>query len=140
MEQHIKILGVLNIVWGAMGAIGGLIVLLVFGSAFGIVGTAIHHDADAAIALPIIGLLGGAIAFFLLLLSVPSIVAGIGLLNFKPWSRTLAIVVSALHLLSIPFGTALGIYGLWVLFSQESLQFFAQPQGSNPNPASAAFR
>jgi len=140
MEQHIKILGVLNIVWGAMGAIGGLIVLLVFGSAFGIVGTAIHHDADAAIALPIIGLLGGAIAFFLLLLSVPSIVAGIGLLNFKPWSRTLAIVVSALHLLSIPFGTALGIYGLWVLFSQESLQFFARPQGSNPNPASAAFR
>src|SRR6476620_4786778 len=54
MEQHIKILGVLNIVWGAMGALGGLIVLLVFGSAFGIVGTAIHHDADAAIALPII--------------------------------------------------------------------------------------
>ena len=92
MEQHIKILGVLNIVWGAMGALGGLIVLLVFGSVFGIVGTAIHHDADAAIALPIIGLVGGAIALFLLLLSVPSIVAGIGLLNFKPWSRTLAIV------------------------------------------------
>jgi hypothetical protein len=140
MEQHIKILGVLNIVWGAMGAIGGLVVLLVFGSAFGIAGTAIHHDADAAIALPIIGLVGGAIAFFLLLLSVPSIVAGIGLLNFKPWSRTLAIVVSAFHLLSIPFGTALGIYGLWVLFSQESLRFFARPQGSNPNTASAAFR
>jgi hypothetical protein len=71
MEQHIKILGVLNIVWGAMGALGGLIVLLVFGSVFGIVGTAIHHDADAAIALPIIGLVGGAIALFLLLLSVP---------------------------------------------------------------------
>ena len=140
MEQHIKILGVLNIVWGAMGAMGGLIVLLVFGSVFGIVGTAIHHDADAAIALPIIGLVGGAIAFFLLLLSVPSIVAGIGLLNFKPWSRTLAIVVSAFHLLSIPFGTALGIYGLWVLFSQDSLRFFARPQSPDPNAASAAFR
>ena len=140
MEQHIKILGVLNIVWGAMGALGGLIVLLVFGSVFGIVGTAIHHDADAAIALPIIGLVGGAIALFLLLLSVPSIVAGIGLLNFKPWSRTLAIVVSALHLLSIPFGTALGIYGLWVLFSQDSLRFFARPQSPDPSTASAALR
>ena len=140
MQQHIKILGVLNIVWGAMGALGGLIVLLVFGSAFGIVGTAIHHDTDAAIALPIIGLVGGAIAFFLLLLSVPSIVAGIGLLNFKPWSRTLAIVVSALHLLSIPFGTALGIYALWVLFSQESPRFFGRPQIPDPNAASAALR
>jgi hypothetical protein len=48
--------------------------------------------------------------------------------------------VSALHLLSIPFGTALGIYGLWVLFSQESLRFFARPQVSDPNTASAALR
>jgi hypothetical protein len=140
MEQHIKILGVLNIVWGAMGALGGLVVLLVFGSAFGIVGTALPHDGDAAIALPIIGLVGGAIAFFLLLLSVPSIVAGIGLLKFRPWSRILAIVVSALHLLSVPFGTALGIYGLWVLLSQEGLRFFTPSQGSNPERASAAFR
>jgi hypothetical protein len=123
-----------------MGALGGLVVLLVFGGAFGIVGTALHHDADAAIALPIIALVGGAIALFLLLLSVPSIIAGIGLLNFKPWSRILAIVVSAFHLLSIPFGTALGIYGLWVLFSQESLRFFVPRQRPEPNTASAAFR
>ena len=114
--------------------------LLIFGGAFGIVGTALHHDADTAIALPIIALVGGAIALFLLLLSVPSIVAGIGLLNFQPWSRTLAIVVSAFHLLSIPFGTALGIYGLWVLFSQESLRFFARPQNPDPNTATAALR
>jgi hypothetical protein len=140
MEQHIKILGVLNIVWGAMGALGGLVILLVFGSAFGIVGTALHHNADAAVALPIIALVGGAVAFFLLLLSVPSIVAGIGLLNFKPWSRTFAIIISALHLLSVPFGTALGIYGLWVLFSQESLRFFARSKGPDPNTATAAFR
>jgi hypothetical protein len=132
MEQHIKIVGVLNIVWGAMLALGGLVVLLVFGSAFGIVGTATRHEPDAAIALPIIGLVGGAISLFLLLLSVPSIVAGIGLLKFKPWSRILAIVVSAFHLLSIPFGTALGIYGLWVLFSPESLRFLAPSQESYP--------
>ena len=140
MEQHIKILSVLNIVWGAMGALGGLVVLLVFGSAFGIVGSALPHDADAAIALPIIGLVGGATVFFILLLSVPSIIAGIGLLRFRPWSRILAIVVSALHLLSIPFGTALGIYGLWVLLSQERLRFFTPSQGSNPEKASAAYR
>lgn len=132
MEQHIKIVGVLNIVWGTMLALGGLVVLLVFGSAFGIVGTATRHEPDAAIALPIIGVVGGAISLFLLLLSVPSIVAGIGLLKCKPWSRILAIVVSAFHLLSIPFGTALGIYGLWVLFSQESLPLLAPSQESYP--------
>lgn len=132
MERHIKIVGVLNIVWGAMGALGGLIVLLVFGGALGIVGTATRHEPDAAIALPIIGLVGGAIALFLLLLSVPAIVAGIGLLKFKPWSRILAIVVSAFHLPSIPIGTALGIYGLWALLSQESLRFFTASEPSVP--------
>jgi hypothetical protein len=132
MEKHIKIVGVLNIVWGAMGAIAGLVVLLVFGGALGIVGSVTRHEPNAAIALPIIGLVGGAISLFLLLLSVPSIVAGIGLLKFKPWSRVLAIVVSAFHLVNIPFGTALGIYGLWVLFSQESLPFLAPSQGPYP--------
>jgi len=132
MEQHIKIVGVLNIVWGAMGALGGLVVLLVFGGAFGIIGMATRHEPHAAIALPIIGLVGGAISLFLLLLSVPSIVAGIGLLRFRPWSRVLAIVVSAFHLMNIPFGTAIGIYGLWVLLSQESLPFLAPSQGPCP--------
>lgn len=132
MKQHIKILGVLNIVWGAMEALAGLVVLLVFAGALGIARATIHHEPDAAIALPIIGVVGGAISLFLLLLSVPSIVSGIGLLNFKPWSRILSIVVSAFHLLNIPFGTALGIYGLWVLCSQESVPLLAPSQGSYP--------
>ena len=45
--------------------------------------------------------------------------AGWGLLNDKPWARILTIVLSALSLLSVPIGTALGIYGLWVLTHPE---------------------
>jgi hypothetical protein len=30
------------------------------------------------------------------------------------------IVISALHLLSFPIGTALGVYGLWVLLNEQS--------------------
>jgi hypothetical protein len=33
----------------------------------------------------------------------------------KPWGRVLAIIAAILALLKIPFGTALGIYTLWVL-------------------------
>ena len=123
MERHIKLLGVLNIVWGSMGALTGLFLLAIFGGAFGIVGTALR-ETQTTFAWPLIAAIGGAIAgaitIYLLILSVPSIVAGIGLINFKPWARTVGIVVSALHLIHIPFGTALGIYGLWVLVSRES--------------------
>jgi len=124
MGQHIKLLGVLNIVWGAFGALCGLLVLIIFGGAYGVVGAVTPHQPEASVALPIIAIVGMAISLFLLILSVPSIIAGIGLIYFKPWARILAIVVSALHLVNIPFGTALGIYGLWILFSPESQTLF----------------
>ena len=68
-------------------------------------------------------LIGLCIAGFLLILSAPSIIGGWGLIKGKSWSRVLMIVISALHLLSFPIGTALGIYGLWVLLNEQSRQF-----------------
>lgn len=47
-------------------------------------------------------------------------VAGWGLLTWRPWGRMLAIVLGVINLLSLPFGTALGIYTLWVLLSSDS--------------------
>ena len=46
------------------------------------------------------------------------------LLGYKEWARILTIILSCLHILNIPFGTALGVYGLWVLFSPESVAIF----------------
>jgi hypothetical protein len=124
MEQHVKILGILNIVWGALGALGGLVILIIFGVGYGIVDAVSAHQPDAAIALPIIGIIGCGVALLMLVLSIPSIIAGIGLIQYKSWAKILAIVVSALHLLNLPFGTALGVYGLWVLCSEKSRDCF----------------
>jgi len=49
-----------------------------------------------------------------------SLVTGISLLMRKSWGRVLAIVVAILSLIKIPFGTALGIYTLWVLMPSAS--------------------
>jgi len=130
MGQHIRILGVLNIVWGAFGAFGGLVILLVFGGAFGVLNAVAFHQPEAAVVPPILAVIGGAISIFLLLVSVPSIIAGIGLLYFKPWARIMTIIISVLHLMNIPIGTALGIYGLWVLFSPGSQSSFAARQSA----------
>jgi hypothetical protein len=134
MEQHVKILGILNIVWGAFGALCGLIILMVFGGAYGIVGSVAFHKPEASVALPFIAIIGGVISVLLLVLSAPSIIAGIGLIFFRPWARILTIVVSILHLLNIPLGTALGIYGLWVLFSPRSEGLFATHTLAQTNP------
>src|SRR5262245_48446021 len=117
METHVKVLGTLQIVFGVMGLFGALMLVLVFGSAAGIASTS--GDPDARIAVPIIGVTGMALVMFLVALSLPGIIVGIGLLKHRPWARIAGIVLSIMSLMAIPFGTIVGAYGLWVLFSQE---------------------
>jgi hypothetical protein len=132
MRDHVRILGYLHIVFGSLGLLCALVVLLVFGGIAGIVGAANPHDVEAwHIAIPVLGIIGLAICGFVMLLSIPGIVAGVGLLKFQPWARILTIVLSALDLLNVPFGTALGVYGLWVLLQPETERLFgftSQPQ------------
>jgi hypothetical protein len=47
-------------------------------------------------------------------------VAGRGLMHYDPWARTLALVLAFISLFSIPFGTGIGVYTLWVLLPQQA--------------------
>lgn len=133
MQQHVKILGWLNIVYGGLGVLAGLIVFAVLGGVAGFI-SQVDSSADAEKAQIILPIVGLAVVILLFVLSAPAIIAGWGLLNLRPWARVLTIVISALHLLSIPFGTALGVYGLWVLLSAQTEPLFRQPQYP-PQPA-----
>jgi hypothetical protein len=123
MATHVKVVAVLYLALSAFGLIAALFMSLAFGVATGVVG-ANADPHDAAIALPIIGLAGTALVMFLLVTSLPGLIAGIGLLRFRPWARVLAIVVAVINLIHIPFGTAVGIYALWVLFNKETERLF----------------
>lgn len=122
MQTHVKILAVLFIALSAMGVFAALVLMAVFGVSAGIVGAT--ADPDAAIALPIIGLTGTALVVFFLVISLPGLIAGWGLLKFRPWARIVAIVLCAINLINIPFGTILGAYGLWVLLNNETERMF----------------
>jgi hypothetical protein len=131
MRDHVRILAYLHIFFGALGLLGALAVLFIFGGLAGIVGMANPQDADAwHVAIPILGIIGTVVFVIVLLLSLPSLIAGAGLLKFLPWARILTIVLSALNLPMVPFGTALGIYGLWVLLQQQTERLF----GTGPTP------
>jgi hypothetical protein len=123
MDTHVKVLGVLYIALNALGVLAALFLLLTLGGTAGIVGAAADAQ-DAAIAIPIIGITGMALVILLLAVSLPGLLAGWGLLNYKPWARILAIVVAILHLLNIPFGTLVGVYALWVLLNKDTERLF----------------
>ena len=126
MITHVKVLGVLYIALSALGVCATLLLAVAFGTASGIVG--INADPhDAAIALPVIGVAGTALVVFLLVLSLPGVITGVGLLKMRPWARIVGIVLAAINLINIPFGTILGVYALWVLLNKETEQLFAAP-------------
>lgn len=123
MVTHVKVLGVLYILVSALSLFAALFLMLAVSAATGIVASAADPQ-DAAIALPIIGISGTALVVFLLLLSAPGLITGIGLLKYRPWARILGIALSAINLIHIPIGTALGIYGLWVLLNKDTEGMF----------------
>jgi len=117
MEKHAQLIGIFWIVYGALGLLGGLIALVVLMSV-----SFIPEMGD--IAPHILRIVGLAVASFLLLLGIPKIIGGLGLLKHREWARILVIILSALSLLNIPLGTALGVYSLIYLMKTEMIELF----------------
>jgi protein-S-isoprenylcysteine O-methyltransferase Ste14 len=124
VDTHVRVLGVLNIAVGVLGLIVAAVMMVGVGGAAGIISASADPD-EAAIAVPILSVVGAFLVFFLFAFSLPSLAAGIGLLYFKPWARILGIVLSVIALLGFPWVTILGIYGLWVLFSKDTERLFS---------------
>ena len=135
MQQHVKILGVIHIVMGSLAVLMGLVAMIVFLLGGALVGAAAAHDPEAAIAAPLLGFIGGVLFFLIAVLAVPGIIAGVGLLKYRPWARILTIVLSALQLFSVPIGTAVGIYGLWTMLNNETEQLFTTSGTAFATPA-----
>lgn len=117
MEKHITLVAVINIAFGFLGIFLAFVLFVVLIGA-GI----ISQEPDA---MRITSIVGVAIAFFLLLTSIPEIIGGFGLLKRKPWARVLVLIIAVLDLLLIPIGTLIGIYELWVLLQEETIKLFA---------------
>jgi hypothetical protein len=124
MDTHVRVLGVIYIALGVLGLMGAALMLIGFGGVAGIISASADPD-EAAVAIPILSIVGTALVIFLFAFSLPSVITGIGLLYFKSWARVLGIVLSAVALLGFPWITILGIYGLWVLFSKDTEPLFS---------------
>lgn len=121
MDSHIKIVGIVNIVFGILGLMAAAIVFIAVAG-----GGLISGDLTAITVTSIVAV---SVSSLIAIFSIPEIIAGIGILKIKGWGRILGMVVAILDLLNIPFGTAFGIYALWVLMNEETEKIFKQQQG-----------
>ena len=123
MHTHVRLLGILHIIFGGLGLLTAIFLMALFGGITGIIGLNASGD-DARIAIPLIGGIGALVVGSRQCCPLPSIIAGIGLLSYRPWARILTLVLSVFLLIHLPFGTALGFYGFWVLLSAEGAMLF----------------
>ena len=104
--DHKRTLGILHIIYGALTVIPSAIVIFLL-SGIGL----LSGDPET---LTIFSVVGSLIAGILIVMATPSLIAGIGLLNNTSWGLILALVIGVINILYFPFGTALGIYSIYV--------------------------
>lgn len=125
MKKHVTIVGVLHIVFGGMKLIGAVSLFFLFNYAQSFV----PDVREAIMALTIIKTL---IPILVGLGGILGVIGGIGLFSYKQWARILTIVVSALNCLSVPIGTAKGVYSIWALLQDETIKLFNEKAGVTP--------
>jgi hypothetical protein len=120
LHMHVPIAGWLNILADSIFLLLG-VCGFVFFAGLGVFAAA---DSGDAVALPILGLVGGVGLVFFAVLALPGMLAGYGLLKRKKWGQILGVVVGILSLFEIPVGTALDAYTLFVLFQNSANDYF----------------
>jgi len=122
VRKHVRLLAIFWLVLSALDAMSGLVVLMIGPRVFG------HHMPGADVP-SFVHPLATIAAIFSIVKAMFGFIAGWGLLNRQAWARSLAIVMAVISLFfSIPFGTALGVYTLWVLLPSQSREEYARYQ------------
>ncbi|HMK29946.1 MAG TPA: zinc ribbon domain-containing protein [Terriglobales bacterium] len=127
VQQHVQLLAILWLVYSALHALGGVGVLIVANTIFGRMGAPgnpfppMPPGGVPEFLHPLLSFVGGLI----LLKAILGLAAGWGLLQREHWARLITLVAGFISLLDLPFGTALGIYTIWVLMSPEAEKEYA---------------
>jgi zinc-ribbon domain len=117
VAEHVRLLGILWLALSALNAVGGVILYILANTLFVRLPEMSGGPAAATAWLhPFLSVIG----ILVVVKAAAGFLAGWGLLQREPWARMLTIVLAFLALFNIPFGTALGIYSLWVLLPAQS--------------------
>ena len=117
VQSHVHLLGILWLAMSAFNAVAGLVMIVVGNTLFPHL-----HELGAPPQVPtsFLSAIVGTIGIIILAKAACGFLAGWGLLHGEAWGRTVALVLSFISLFNIPFGTAIGVYTMWVLLPAQS--------------------
>jgi hypothetical protein len=116
VQSHVRLLGLLWLGFSAFNTVGAVVLYVIANTLFAHARFSAPESATAFLR-PFLSV----VAMILLAKAALGFLAGWGLLQHEKWARVLALVIGFVSLFTnIPFGTALGIYTMWVLLSTDS--------------------
>ncbi len=116
MKSHITAVGVIQIAFGILNILSGLFLILAF--------SFIESFIPDPEVLKILSFITIPLEILLCFFGVLMVTGAFGLLAYKKWGRILTLIMGALGMLNIPIGTLKGVYIIWTLVQQETLELF----------------
>ena len=122
MERHVKLLRILVGLWGGLAMLVGISMLLLAAGAWAEFRQSLGTAVEFAAGLTTVVFAG--IAAFALLWGGTHVWAATLLGRRRPLGRVLTLALAVANLLVLPFGTALGVYALWILLTDQGRRLF----------------
>jgi hypothetical protein len=123
VKSQVDFLGVLFVVWGLLTVVVGLSTLALGVGAVALIASA-ARSGGSQVAAGITAAAFTALAFIAMLWGAAHVVVGLPLRRYAPWSRLIALMLGSVDLLLLPYGTALGVYALYVLLNEKGKTLF----------------
>ena len=116
VQGHVRLVALFWLAFSAFNTVGAVILYVIANTIFAH-GGRFGVPPEGSFLQPLLSV----VAIFLFAKAALGFIAGWGLLQYEKWARILALVLGFISMFTnIPFGTALGIYTMWVLLSAES--------------------
>jgi hypothetical protein len=126
VTAHVAILAILTTIWGALAMLIGVSMLFLAAAPVALL-SAPQGDAVGFAA----GFMAGVFALtglFALLWGGAHVWVATRVKRYDPLGRMVGLGLALVDLLILPFGTALGIYAMWVLLTNEGRRLFMYNQ------------
>jgi hypothetical protein len=124
MSSHVDFVGVLFIVWGLLTTLVGVSTLALGVGAVAMIASASRGGGGGAVAAGLTAALFTTLAVMAIVWGAAHVAVGVPLRRHQPWARLLAMMLGSVDLLLLPYGTALGVYALYVLLNDKGKAVF----------------
>jgi hypothetical protein len=122
MRPHLTLLGILQLIWGSIGLLLGVSTLMLAIGAVAIGLSSVNRGPSAAAT----AIVFAAFSLALLLGGLANAWAGAAIGRRQPAGRLVTLGLAVPNLFVLPFGTALGVYALWVLLHEDTRRTFLE--------------